>query len=319
LLAPILRNRVRLLLDPSSHDDSWLSLLTWSGRNGSALVTHVESIKITPHPSSGEVELGCASLRGVCRVDAETLKATFELLDYGLVVVYTWCENDPDGEDDGWRVLDVHTAVSADDTHWFPTVKAAEEAFTEAQNKRTLTDLNTPESASSQNANPARSEDEDDYWNLYDRSAAATPAVGEPGHAPTEKAYFDRYSEVEPMLDSSKYAETEMYLRDSAPMPALYSSDTATSVSTPPTAISSSFPIAPPPKSNESDSVPATAQLESSTSHMVQTEVAVKQHISTTIKSLYRLSKAAGMGRDEFESLIQTEIAVLSMLDADDT
>ena len=44
----------------------------------------------------------------------------------------------------------------------------------------------------------------------------------------------------------------------------------------------------------------------------------VKQHISTDIKSLFRLAKTAGMNRREFKRVIRTELEVLSLLDDDD-
>ncbi|KXS96210.1 hypothetical protein AC578_2825 [Pseudocercospora eumusae] len=47
-------------------------------------------------------------------------------------------------------------------------------------------------------------------------------------------------------------------------------------------------------------------------------QLAVKQHISTDVKSLYRLAKASGMDRAEFQRVVQTELEVLSMMDQDD-
>lgn len=44
-------------------------------------------------------------------------------------------------------------------------------------------------------------------------------------------------------------------------------------------------------------------------------EVGVKQHISTEMKSLYRLARAAGIDRSEFERVVWREIEVLGMLD----
>ena len=49
-----------------------------------------------------------------------------------------------------------------------------------------------------------------------------------------------------------------------------------------------------------------------------QSELGVKQHISTSVKSLYRLAKVAGIERREFERLVRTELEVLSLMDEDD-
>lgn len=58
------------------------------------------------------------------------------------------------------------------------------------------------------------------------------------------------------------------------------------------------------------------AEMESSRG---QSEVGVKQHISTSVKSLYRLAKVAGIDREEFERLVRTELDVLSLMDEDDS
>lgn len=44
----------------------------------------------------------------------------------------------------------------------------------------------------------------------------------------------------------------------------------------------------------------------------------VKQHISRSIKSLFQLSRASGMDRDEFEALVKRELDVLGMMAEDD-
>ncbi|OTA23738.1 hypothetical protein BTJ68_13557 [Hortaea werneckii EXF-2000] len=45
---------------------------------------------------------------------------------------------------------------------------------------------------------------------------------------------------------------------------------------------------------------------------------AIKQHISTDIKSLFRLARSAGMKRGEFEEVVRRELSVLCLLDEDD-
>jgi hypothetical protein len=48
-----------------------------------------------------------------------------------------------------------------------------------------------------------------------------------------------------------------------------------------------------------------------------QAELAIKQHISTDIKSLFRMARASGIDREEFERIIQRELEVLPLLERD--
>ncbi|CAK3889742.1 Hypothetical predicted protein [Lecanosticta acicola] len=47
-------------------------------------------------------------------------------------------------------------------------------------------------------------------------------------------------------------------------------------------------------------------------------QVAIKQHISTDVKSLFILARASGMDREEFTRIVKTELDVLSLLEEDD-
>lgn len=49
-----------------------------------------------------------------------------------------------------------------------------------------------------------------------------------------------------------------------------------------------------------------------------QVENAVKQHISTEIKSLWRLASSAGLDREEFERVIALEVQCIGMMDRDE-
>lgn len=64
-----------------------------------------------------------------------------------------------------------------------------------------------------------------------------------------------------------------------------------------------------------SPNLPNIHALEASATSSSAAEVGVKQHISTELKSLYRLAKAAGIERDEFERCIRVELDVLGMMD----
>ena len=47
-------------------------------------------------------------------------------------------------------------------------------------------------------------------------------------------------------------------------------------------------------------------------------ELAIKQHISTDLKSLFRLARTAGIDREEFERIVKRELEVLPMLEMDE-
>ncbi|KAJ6788539.1 hypothetical protein PWT90_10973 [Aphanocladium album] len=46
-----------------------------------------------------------------------------------------------------------------------------------------------------------------------------------------------------------------------------------------------------------------------------QSEFGVKQHVSRSIRSLFQLSRSMGIGRDEFEDMVKTELDVLGMME----
>jgi hypothetical protein len=64
--------------------------------------------------------------------------------------------------------------------------------------------------------------------------------------------------------------------------------------------------------SRASDTV---ARLVGAAESRQQTEFGVKQHIARSIKSLFMLSRASGIDREEFERMVRTELGVLSMVE----
>jgi hypothetical protein len=73
-----------------------------------------------------------------------------------------------------------------------------------------------------------------------------------------------------------------------------------------------------PTSSNSSSSSRTVEKLENSAAARGQSEIGVKQHISTSVKSLFRLARAAGVERGEFERLVRTELDVLGLMEEDD-
>jgi hypothetical protein len=69
------------------------------------------------------------------------------------------------------------------------------------------------------------------------------------------------------------------------------------------------------PRPASSASTNSVERLERKAENYSQAELAIKQHISTDIKSLFRLARASGIDREEFERIIQRELEVLPMLE----
>ncbi|CAG9938390.1 unnamed protein product, partial [Clonostachys rosea f. rosea IK726] len=58
-------------------------------------------------------------------------------------------------------------------------------------------------------------------------------------------------------------------------------------------------------------------KLEEEAGRKDQSDFGVKQHISRSIRSLFMLSRASGIEREEFEQLVKTELDVLGMVEED--
>ena len=71
------------------------------------------------------------------------------------------------------------------------------------------------------------------------------------------------------------------------------------------------------PRPSSSSSSRSVEKLEREAANHSQAELAIKQHISTDIKSLFRLARASGIDREEFERIIQRELEILPLLERD--
>ncbi|KAJ4372094.1 hypothetical protein N0V83_003867 [Neocucurbitaria cava] len=69
------------------------------------------------------------------------------------------------------------------------------------------------------------------------------------------------------------------------------------------------------PRPSSSASTNSVERLERKAENYSQAELAIKQHISTDMKSLFRLARASGIDREEFERIIQRELEVLPLLE----
>ncbi|KAK4545711.1 hypothetical protein LTR36_002665 [Oleoguttula mirabilis] len=196
-------------------------------------------------------------------------------------------------------------------------------------------------------------DDDDDYWGAYDRTPGQTPAPKRSPAPPTnssvqmsnrqrtqsELEYFDRYgAEVQPAMDGhdpdeeypelgestltgdalvraqARNVETDdsSLPHDSAPTTTLDRSRHSNDLSMP-RAISPSSSHSSVDKLEE-----RAAAMSSGEDNNDRAQLGIKQHISTDIKSLFRLARSAGMERKEFERVVRTELDVLGLMEQDE-
>jgi hypothetical protein len=161
-----------------------------------------------------------------------------------------------------------------------------------------------------------------------------------------EDAYFARYDSVQPAMDNHDPDE-EVQVRPAdrgaygAGVPPLSPANaertlaeqlaTKRSETNGTTAVSMPIPTKPASRGSDEDTAhlihprPASsasssgsqtvAKLEEIAKSQQQVEFGVKQHISRSIRSLFLLSKASGLDREEFERIVQTELDVAGMMD----
>ncbi|KAL6869234.1 hypothetical protein ACO1O0_000558 [Amphichorda felina] len=349
LLSPILRQRVQFLSASSS--DPWLRLLCYDSSKAHQLVDLVSSSAATaalePHPVSGEVEIDWDydAQRRYRRVDSETLQALFVLLEIGFAFQLVYCVNDPDGGD-GWRVGEVTVADKSAPFEAFGGASSIAEAERQFEDKKKGQQAHTngPVSANAHKEQEEQEEDDDDdYWAQYDatpgrtpaqkhspapRAAAsgAAPAISARDMAAEEKDYFAQYDNVQPAMDNHDPDE-EAEQAHLAPALGLGAQAHAhaqaqqqqqqqpNGLSVPASGSDESLLHPRPESSASSNGSQMVARLEEEAGRQGQSEFGVKQHISRSIRSLFMLSRASGIEREEFERLVQTELDVLGMME----
>ncbi|KAJ4398527.1 hypothetical protein N0V85_006258 [Neurospora sp. IMI 360204] len=72
-----------------------------------------------------------------------------------------------------------------------------------------------------------------------------------------------------------------------------------------------------PASSASSNGSRMVAKLEETAEAQDRVEFGIKQHVSRTIRSLFQLSRGAGIGREEFERMVRNELDILAMVEDD--
>lgn len=200
-------------------------------------------------------------------------------------------------------------------------------------------------------------DDDDDYWARYDATPARTPAVkrspapmsAQTSHAhahhgtSAEDAYFAQYDSVQPAMDNhdpdeeADAAEAAPPLGLIQPIPSNISNRAEKPEDADMNETTESWTLAPSPGARSHEDEERTASLahprpassassngsvtiakfEEHAAKREQSEFGIKQHVSRSIRSLFLLSRAAGIDREEFESLVKAELDILGMVEHD--
>ncbi|KAL9130804.1 MAG: hypothetical protein Q9217_001107 [Psora testacea] len=353
LLTPILRQRVQLLAATTpSPSESWLPLLCWKSELAQRLIdTVTESDAFELHPISGEIEFGPIEPLKYRRLDDETLQARIAASEMRLTILVLWCEGDQEGQGNGWRVAEVRPLDDEENIssgQWCSSMTEAEEQARRKDFEEAVQERDEPTAATNGGGSSTAKDDDDDYWNQYDNTPGRSPEAdrspdlilnaNQNKHAKitSEAEYFARYAQVHPEMDNEEQSEVraaigESTLNDEAinsttetapqyesrdPISTDRSSEenhTKTNITTT-TDPNLNHPTAIPPSSGQA-TVSHLEALASSEAPTFPTERAVRQHISTSIKSLFRLCKDSGIERADFEQIVKTEMEMLGMVE----
>ncbi|KAJ6184374.1 hypothetical protein N7519_005675 [Penicillium mononematosum] len=302
----------------TSSTDSWLQLLCWDSGKAERLQRVIDGATFEPHPVSGEIELPDELPVTYKRIDDETLKAQVPLAEYSLTVVYLWCPTDEEGGGRGWRVAELlpREGASEDDNTWASSIG---EANIQAKDQLLADTLKAAEEEKLQDNGMENDDDDDDYWAQYD----STPEPRPPR----------RYGDVQPAMDNHDPTEEQPEVGPSSLNGDMLASllrrqvnggdseeEPRTNGYSPghvPSDEAAQCLNHPRPASTSSGGSDAIAKLEQEAESQSTYEVGVKQHIGTSIKSLFRLAKATGMPRAEFQALVSTELELLNITDDD--
>ncbi|KAL8712475.1 MAG: hypothetical protein Q9220_003323 [cf. Caloplaca sp. 1 TL-2023] len=356
LLSPILRQRVQLLSDSaSSPSNTWLTKLSWDPSKAEQLPSIVEGEAFELHPISNEIEFGEEEILGYRRLDEETLQARIDIRDLGLTVIYLWCRNDAEGGGDGWRVAELMPLDNREDAPsiWLKSIEEADQKCVQQNSSgiavRSTNGISVKPLNGDQGdiAVDGAEDDDDDYWAQYDNIPTSTPGPqSSPGpQAPSsgsrhgrtlsDAEHYSRYTEVQPDMDNDDPLADRNAIGESS-----LNGDTLTSTATADPLLSNPVPplltgvhesnkdiFAPQPshtaidgsqilEGSDRSSSPIVDKLEGSAMLQSQTELAVRQHVASTMKSLHRLARSTGMEMDEFEKMIGNELEVLKFEEA---
>lgn len=339
----------------SSSTESWLPLLCWNSGQAERLADIVEGSAFEIHPASGDIDLGDVKAVQYKRFDEETLRANLRLPDLGLSVTYLWSPALQEGEESGWLVSEVSPMQEQGHSlgEWSSSVIKANEMAEKVradslQNRAgqwlhagsTQGNKDNGQGTTPDNVDENEDEDEESYWAQYGATPGSLPGQK---HSPSaieglerrdhqrttsDAQYYARYAHVQPQMENNDPSQDYKTLGDfTLNGNTLYS---------PPDQTMNVVEARQPPQlsssteadtncefkhrrfSSPSSRSTAVSRLEDSALAQSASEVAIRQHVGMTIKSLFRLTRGAGLDREEFTDLVRRELDVLSLIAEDD-
>lgn len=305
-----------------------------------------ESTAFELHPVSGEIDFGDVGDVKYRRLDEESLQARMMVIDVSLVVVYLWCEGDQEGGGSGWRVSEVRPLEGDTDnapSNWASTITQADEQYQEKMMDNALRhgeENSITQATSIHNVIEEEENDDDDYWAQYDNTPERTPAAKSPvppsmlnrhTRSTSEAEYYAQYAHVQPEMDNDDpsgnregFGESSLngnVMTSSIHQPAQNDKSFGQDDSLLPNGAGAElaeFDIDKPTASSPRTRSNTISRLEESAESQSVAEVAVKQHVSTSIKSLFRLCRSTGIETSDFDRMVRTELETLSMIADDD-
>ena len=293
----------------------------------------MENTTFEPHPVSGEMEVGEVQSTMYRRFDEETLKCQMKLEDWHFTPTFIWCTGGDDG--DGWKLSEILPGPSTDDS-WSSSITEANDSAKERIMAEALKGADAAKSRQKLSA-PGN---EDDYWAQYDQTPGRTPMRKhsmQPTQAQGSEAdHYAQYGQVQPAMDGHDPDEemedgTESTTNGNALHTIISEQPEQPSEHDPPpyqdtrdevneeddeknVEVQQPIPDSPGSRGG-SDTV---ARLENAAERYNASEVGIRQHIGTSVKSMYRLAKSVGMEREEFQRVVHRELETLSIFDRDD-
>jgi hypothetical protein len=337
LVSPIIQQRLQLIApSSSSSSENWLRLLCWDTKKADRLMNIVENGTYEPHPSSGEIEVGEVKKITYKRLDQETLRAQVVLPEWDLIAQYIWCSQSEGAS--GWKLAELLPGDSKleGDPSWSESINEANECSRGRIVSEAIRDAEDAEKTT------VAQGDDDDYWAQYDRTPGRSPTqsrtpvpngtAGSQKAGPSENEYYAQYGDVQPAMDNDDPSENPNGLEVSSLHDDILSSISkqqledvekpghirrkASDAPTGPIGMAEIPVTQPQPSPPLSSSSGAVALLEERADWQSASEIGIRQHICTTMKSLYRLAKAAAMEQEEFNRIICRELETNSILDA---
>lgn len=354
-LTPILRQRVQLLSFTSTNDPWIRLLCYDPAKVPKLTeIAQGERLEPHPVSGEVEIDWDYDIETRFRRVDEETFEALVVAGELELAFRLVYCTGDEDGDGWKVGEVTVRDTPSPFSSFGgVSTIDEAERQFKESKQPKATT-TSAPHTFLSARNVPVAAQDEDDddddYWARYDATPGTkTPATKrspapqtmQPWNTSTEDDYYAQYDDVQPAMDNHDPDE-EVNVDVSPPLGLAAKEANAaqnghSEAEAAENGLHGSWMLAEPPRSSSTPHsrsgdepnlvhpVPRPAssagsnasieKLEAVAARQEQSDFGVKQHVSRSIKSLFLLSRASGIDREEFERMIKTELDTLGLLE----